>query len=343
MRARSHVPALRAGRRHWLAVFAGLLALAVAAGVQGQERRFSIAFANITEAPGVTLEATGFTGPDVRESFVLAARRLPVDLVLYDNARNAPQALANVDDAIARRVDLYIQYLDDATTNAEVAARLRQARIPVLALNYSVPGAPLYGADNEAAGRLAGEALGDFAARTWRGQPMVAALIGPLTSGPAVERGRGVAAGLKSRLPSLALTPLDTRGNPAQVAVLLGRVLSGSPRSKILIAALDDTTALAAKNALEAAGRLADAAIVSHGVDRTIHGGMNDRKEIDPNNRGSIVIGSVAFYLDRYGEDVLPLALRMLRGEAIAPRTTTRHRLITAANVFREYPPYDMN
>ena len=42
---------------------------------------------------------------------------------------------------------------------------------------------------------------------------------------------------------------------------------------------------------------------------------MNDRKEIDPNNRGSIVIGSVAFYLDRYGYDVLPLALRMLRGE----------------------------
>ena len=55
-----------------------------------------------------------------------------------------------------------------------------------------------------------------------------------------------------------------------------------------------------------------------------------------------ILIGSVAFYLDRYGYDVLPLALRMLRGEAVPPRTPTRHLLITPANVWREYPPSDM-
>src|SRR5207249_10869255 len=69
----------------------------------------------------------------------------------------------------------------------------------------------------------------------------------------------------------------------------------------------------------------------------------SERKEIDPSNRGSIVIGSVAFYLDRYGYDVLPLAVRMLRGEPIPPRTVTRHKLITAANVSVDYPPYDMN
>jgi hypothetical protein len=33
----------------------------------------------------------------------------------------------------------------------------------------------------------------------------------------------------------------------------------------------------------------------------------------------------------------------MLRGESIPPRTVTPHRLITATNVFIEYPPYDMN
>jgi ribose transport system substrate-binding protein len=111
----------------------------------------------------------------------------------------------------------------------------------------------------------------------------------------------------------------------------------------VLVAATDDTTALAAKSALEGAGRASDAAIASHGVDRSIHGGINDKKEIDPNNRGSIVIGSVAFYLDRYGYDVLPLALRILRGEPVPPRTATRHLLVTASNVFVEYPPYDMN
>jgi len=136
---------------------------------------------------------------------------------------------------------------------------------------------------------------------------------------------------------------LETQGNPAQVGPLLAKVLASHPATKVLVAAMDDTSALAAKGALESAGRLSDGAFVGQGVDRSVHGGMNDKKEIDPSNRGSIVVGSVAFYLDRYGYEVLPLAMRMLRGETVAPRTVTPHRLITAANVFIEYPPYDMN
>jgi hypothetical protein len=44
-----------------------------------------------------------------------------------------------------------------------------------------------------------------------------------------------------------------------------------------------------------------------------------------------------------YGYDLLPLALRLLGGEQLPPRTTTQHVLVTAANVFRIYPPIDMN
>jgi hypothetical protein len=33
----------------------------------------------------------------------------------------------------------------------------------------------------------------------------------------------------------------------------------------------------------------------------------------------------------------------MLAGEALPPRTVTKHVLVTAANVFLEYPPFDMN
>jgi hypothetical protein len=35
--------------------------------------------------------------------------------------------------------------------------------------------------------------------------------------------------------------------------------------------------------------------------------------------------------------------MRMLKGETVPPRTVTRHLLVTAANVYQEYPPYDMN
>src|SRR6266567_1459819 len=98
-----------------------------------------------------------------------------------------------------------------------------------------------------------------------------------------------------------------------------------------------------AKNAIEMNRRQSDCVIVSQGLDRSIHGGVSEKKEIDPYNRGSVVLGSVAYYMDRYGYDVLPLALRLLAGERLPPRTVTQHVLVTAANVFREYPPFDMN
>ena len=322
-----------------------MLALVAFDAPAGAQRRWVVAFANLTEEPGVTLEGTGFTGPEIRESFNLAARSYPVELVFYDNRRDDARAIANAEAAIARRVDLYVQYHRGPAANATIGQKLKVAGIPVLAINDAVPGAPLYALDNAAAGRVAGEALAQFATRTWPGQTAVAVVIGRVSavSDGVPERVRGITDALRSRLPAARLTTLDTQGNPAQVAPLLGAFLTANPSRKVLIAATDDGTALAAKAAVETAGRVRDAAIVGQGVDRSIHGGINDRKEIDPTNRNSIVIGSVAFYLDRLGYEVLPLAVRMLRGESVPPVTATPHKLVTAANVFIEYPPYDMN
>jgi ribose transport system substrate-binding protein len=345
-------PAILRGRRRrrvrglvWIVVAAVAVIVVGIGPPASAQRRWVVAFANLTEEPGVTLEGTGFTGPEVRESFTLAARPYPIDLVFYDNHRDDARAVENAAAAIVRRVDLYVQYHRGAAANATVAQKLKAAGIPVLAVNDPVPGAPLYALDNVAAGRVAGEALAQFAARTWSGQPTVAVVIGRVSAAAerVPERVRGVTDALRERLPTARLTTLDTQGNPAQVAPLLGAFLSANPSRKVLIAATDDATALAAKAAVETTGRARDAAIVGQGVDRTIHGGINDRKEIDPTNRNSIVLGSVAFYLDRLGYEVLPLALRMLRGEPVPPRTLTPHKLITAANVFIEYPPYDMN
>jgi ribose transport system substrate-binding protein len=143
-----------------------------------QQRRFTIGFANLTDDPGARIEGLGFTGEDVRSSFVFGARGLPIDLVLYDNARDRAKSIANAEEAVRRKVDLYIQYCDDPAANEEVARRLAAARIPVLAVNDPVGNAPLYGADNREAGRLAGDALGKFAQTTWRGRLLAAAILG---------------------------------------------------------------------------------------------------------------------------------------------------------------------
>src|ERR1700746_2527557 len=86
---------------------AGMLACAL--GPRGpasaETRRYRIALANLDETPGVTLEGLGFTGSDVRRSFELAARTLPVDLLYFDNCGDTPRAVANAETAIAAKVD----------------------------------------------------------------------------------------------------------------------------------------------------------------------------------------------------------------------------------------------
>ena len=57
-------------------------------------RRWRIGFANLTEDPAERLEGLGFTGAEVRASWVYAARGRPVELVFFDNDRNRDKALA---------------------------------------------------------------------------------------------------------------------------------------------------------------------------------------------------------------------------------------------------------
>ena len=326
-------------------LLAGLLASANLGPVRAEARRWRIGFANLDETAGITLEGLGFTGAAVRRSFELAARTLPIELVCFDNAGNPARAIANADAAIGAHVDLLIEYNADADTNAEIARRLTAAGIPALALVYQLPGFPLYGPDNRGAGRVAGRALGTFAQETWPGEPVLGVLIGDLADAGQVvsDRVQGITEGVHETLPALAFAQLDTGGHSMRADAQLAKFLRAQPGQRLLIATLDDLAALYARNAIEMQRRQSDCIIVSQGLDRNIHGGASEKKELDPSNRGSVVLGSVAYFMDRYGYEVLPLALLLLSGKTLPARTVTRHVLVTAANVFREYPPIDMN
>ena len=314
---------------------------AVAAADTAQRFRVSVACAS--EVPAIRLDGLGFSCADVRRSFELAARGQPLDLTFYDNRGDRNAALTNVDEAIRSGTQLFIQYDPDTAVNAATGTRLKAAGIPALGLNHLVPGAPMYGSDNAAAGTIAGQALAEFSATNWRGAVPVAVVVGGAMPVESTDtRISGITAGLRRATPGMVITRLDGSSNE-RLEKTLTTFLAAQKGKKILIAALDDRSAVIAKEVVEAAGRIDDCVIVSQGLDRSMHGGMHDKREISPDNRGSIVLGSVAYFLDRYGYDVLPLALRMLRGETVPARTATRHQLITSANVFQVYPPTDMN
>ncbi len=102
---------------------------------------------------------------------------------------------------------------------------------------------------------------------------------------------------------------LDTGGQPVRADALLTKFLLAQRGHRMLIATLDDLAAIYARNAITLNGRQSGCIIASQGCDHNIHGGINEKKELEPTNRGSVVLGSVAYFMDRYGYDVLPLAL----------------------------------
>src|SRR5262249_61069156 len=104
--------------------------------------------------------------------------------VVPATARPAPRAPDMPADGAGRRVDVFVEYFNERSANGAIARTLREARIPLLAINYPVGDAPLYTADNAAAGRIGGEALGDFAARSWRGLNVVAGVLRPPGAAP---------------------------------------------------------------------------------------------------------------------------------------------------------------
>src|SRR5215472_13568816 len=215
-------------RRSFLAALPALACgLGAAKGARAEPRRFKVALANLDETPGVTLEGLGFTGSDVRRSFEMAARTRPVDMLYFDNAGDPARAIANAEAAIAAKVDLLIEYNADRDANAEIARRLAAAGIPALALVGPLPGAPLYGPDNRAAGRIAGRALGAFAQENWPGQPVMGVLIGDLADpGLAIaDRVEGIGEGVRESLPALKFASLDTGGQPIRADALLTKFL----------------------------------------------------------------------------------------------------------------------
>jgi ribose transport system substrate-binding protein len=337
------MPASLLGRRLLLAGAAG--AVFIPAAVRAATAPYRIAFANVNDTPGTKIEGLGFTGFDVRRSIELAARTLPVDIIYYDNAGDEETAVSNATDAISQKVDLLIEYNAEVGANPEIARKAAAAGIPVLAINYPVGDAPLYSADNLAAGRIAGRALGAFSKQSWPDETPVAAILGDIgdPNDAVALRIKGIVEGLHAELPDVEPAMLDSGGQPQRGDDLLTKYLRQQSRRKVLVATLDDATALWARTAVEVSLRINDCVIVSQGLDRSVRGGAHEKKEIDPTNRASVVLGSVAYYMDRYGYDVLPLALRMLKGETVPPHSFTQHVLVTGANVFHEYPPIDMN
>jgi len=287
------------------------------------ERQYKVFFANFGEQFANAVA--------VRQSTQEAARKVPnIVLFIADNQGRPEQTIVNADSAIAQRVDLYIGYNPPAV-NETIARKMRDARIKVLAVQFRIGDAPLYAIDNKEIGRIGGDMLGKWGTDNWRGQPTVAVFHNYLQGGDALlERAKAAEDALKRHLPNIRITTLDTRVNAETTRSNMADFLTANPNVKVLAWVHLDDMAVAVKAAVEAANRSNDVRIVSVGGDAAIFPEL--RRE------ASTVIGSVAIFPELWGADIIPLSLRILRGEQVPAITHPKIDILTRENINRYYP-----
>jgi ribose transport system substrate-binding protein len=99
---------------------------------------------------------------------------------------------------------------------------------------------------------------------------------------------------------------------------------------RLAIICFNDDAAYGAICAAREMGREADIVIVGQGADRIV------RKEIrHPDSR---LIGSTAYWPEKYGKKLIDVALKILKGEPVPPAVYNEHIFLTKENIDQYYP-----
>ena len=281
-----------------------------------------IGFANLGEQ-------LAYSG-DVRRSLERAAQAAGnIELILADNQLSGEVALAVADRLITEGIDLAIEYQLDYQVGDVIMAKFQDAGIPVIAVDIPMVGATYYGVDNYRAGHMAGLALGQWIAAHWSGHYDRLIVLERQRAGPlAAARMRGQVDGLVSVLgpvPDDAIIAVDcSEGRAETEAQVMGLLRSLSAELRLAVTPHSDTLAVIASEAGRALGRQANMAVVSQGADREL---CQEMARPD-----SPVIGGTAYFPERYGEQIIALALRILRGERVPPAVYIDHTFVSRCN-----------
>jgi ribose transport system substrate-binding protein len=296
------------------------------AGRAGTEKKYRIGYA---------AQASEFTfSRAVTRGLIESAAKSNVDLVVLDNQYSPVVALTNADKLLAEGIDLIMEFQTDAHIAPLISARATVRKVPLIAIEIPHPNATFFGVNNCQAGLMAGRHLGRWADRQWKGQVDEVLLIGLPQAGSLPEgRLTGSLLGIREILPNLMESTISVVSGNGQYEAsreAVKRHLDSSVAKRILVSAINDPSALGALQAFKDAGRLQDCAIVGQ------NGSIEAR--IEMRRPGSRLIGSVGYFPENYGEQLMALAHDILsRRNPIPQAVFIKHQLLTPGNLKEHY------
>ena len=262
----------------------------------------------------------------VTESLRWATAKNMLDLVLADNQYSAKAAVRNAERLISERVDLAIEFQTYARIAPAISSLFHAARIPLIAVDIPHPGATFFGIDNYRVGIAAGRALVRAAEQIWQGQFEVG-IAGSLPHLRLV----GAAAAIREEAPfSGRIHSLDTRGEVLRSFHVVRKYLHCTPKRRTLVVGVNDSAVLGALRAFEDAGR----SNFCFGIGL----GAIPEARVELRRRGTRLVGSIAFFPENYGENLVQLALEILHKRNVPPAVYASIQMITPRNVDKFYP-----
>ena len=297
----------------------------LAAGSPSQ-RRYKIGYAAQTSEYGFSRAVT--------RSVVDCAAQSNVDLVLLDNQYSPDVALANAEKLLAEKVDLLMEFQTHSQVAALISAQASKHRVPLIAIEIPHPDATYFGVDNCQAGIAAGRYLARWAEQHWMGQIDEILLVGMPQAGPLPEsRLTGSLLGIRQILPNSGNSKISVLSGNGQLEAsreAVKRHLKSSTACRVLVTAINDLSAIGALEAFKDAERQEHCAVV--GQNGSIEGRLEMRK---PNSR---FLGSIAYFPERYGEQLIALAFDILLRRNAPPRAVfIKHQLLTPGNLKQLY------
>ena len=181
---------------------------------------------------------------------------------------------------------------------------------------------------------MAGNVLAKWAKEQWSSRVQRVLLLKAEAAGPLPQLRLSVAqAGIREILPNLedgAFTLLESKWDFLRAFEAVRRYLRRVPRQTTLITGINDMMVLGALRAFEEAGRSQDCAAVCLGAI------PDARAEL--RRRGTRLIAAVAFFPERYGDDITRLALEILHKRSVPSAVYAPFQLVTTANLAKLYP-----
>ena len=277
---------------------------------------------------------------DVNNSIKNVAAENGVEVLYAVSEFDAGQIIPKVESLLQQGANVIVDFNVNGQVGGNLVDVVKEAGgkgvigVDVEYISASGEKAWFMGANNQVAGELCGQAIADYALENKDGKVEYLVLFYNSENGDEVKkRMSGAIDGLKSKgieVPEENIEYIDLGGGGSETTIQgrdkMTAWLTAHPDAhSVGVVAVNDETTTGALAAAETLGRQEDCIFASHNVSQVY---------IDAALSGDLYegyTGSVAYYPERYGEYIVPLAMDIASGKNTDPeeKITVDHVFIT--------------